>query len=123
MTEYAILIYGDEAQFDESPEAWAAMMDAHGAFAKAVAEQARPSPAATPSKWPVRRIMRSPSRSCAPRRLAASRSDRSRTPPEGDLGRGCDECAQEAYVAALQTWADRGIPDSPGAWLTTTARR
>ena len=39
MTEYAILIYGDEAQFDQTPEAWAAMMDAHGAFAKAVAEQ------------------------------------------------------------------------------------
>jgi hypothetical protein len=39
MTEYAILIYGDESQFDQTPEAWAAMMDAHGAFAKAVAEQ------------------------------------------------------------------------------------
>src|SRR3954471_13745574 len=33
------------------------------------------------------------------------------------------ECAQEAYVAALQTWGERGIPSSPGAWLTTTARR
>ena len=39
MTEYAILIYGDETQFEQTPEAWAAMMDAHGAFAKAVAEQ------------------------------------------------------------------------------------
>lgn len=39
MAEYAILIYGDETQFDQSPEGWAAMMDAHGAFAKAVAEQ------------------------------------------------------------------------------------
>ena len=33
------------------------------------------------------------------------------------------ECAQEAYVAALQTWPVRGVPDRPGAWLTTTARR
>jgi RNA polymerase sigma-70 factor (ECF subfamily) len=33
------------------------------------------------------------------------------------------ECAQDAYVAALQTWGERGIPSSPGAWLTTTARR
>jgi RNA polymerase sigma-70 factor (ECF subfamily) len=40
----------------------------------------------------------------------------------GDLDLA-EECAQEAYVAALQTWGDRGIPDSPGAWLTTTARR
>jgi hypothetical protein len=38
MAEYAILIYGDETQFEQTPEAWAAMMDAHGAFAKAVAE-------------------------------------------------------------------------------------
>jgi RNA polymerase sigma-70 factor (ECF subfamily) len=40
----------------------------------------------------------------------------------GDLDLA-EECAQEAYVAALQTWGERGIPDSPGAWLTTTARR
>jgi RNA polymerase sigma-70 factor (ECF subfamily) len=40
----------------------------------------------------------------------------------GDLDLA-QECAQEAYVAALQTWAERGVPTSPGAWLTTTARR
>jgi RNA polymerase sigma-70 factor (ECF subfamily) len=40
----------------------------------------------------------------------------------GDLDLA-QECAQDAYVAALQTWGDRGIPASPGAWLTTTARR
>jgi RNA polymerase sigma-70 factor (ECF subfamily) len=40
----------------------------------------------------------------------------------GDLDLA-EECAQEAYVAALQTWTERGIPDSPGAWLTTAARR
>ena len=40
----------------------------------------------------------------------------------GDLDLA-EECAQEAYVAALQTWGERGIPASPGAWLTTTARR
>src|SRR3954469_17574207 len=40
----------------------------------------------------------------------------------GDLDLA-EECAQEAYVSALQTWGERGIPDSPGAWLTTTARR
>ena len=34
-----------------------------------------------------------------------------------------EECVQEAYAEALRTWAERGIPASPGAWLTTTARR
>jgi hypothetical protein len=39
MTQYAILIYGDEKMFGEpTPEAWAAMMDAHQAFAKAVGD-------------------------------------------------------------------------------------
>ena len=33
-----------------------------------------------------------------------------------------EECAQDAYTQALQTWARIGIPDRPGAWLTTTAR-
>ena len=33
-----------------------------------------------------------------------------------------EECAQEAYVAALQTWPTQGVPQRPGAWLTTTAR-
>jgi len=34
-----------------------------------------------------------------------------------------EECVQDAYVAALDTWSRQGIPDNPGAWLTTTARR
>ena len=33
------------------------------------------------------------------------------------------ECAQDAYVSALETWGRDGIPRNPGAWLTTTARR
>ncbi|MFD9701695.1 RNA polymerase sigma factor [Lentzea sp. NPDC059081] len=33
-----------------------------------------------------------------------------------------EECAQDAYAQALDTWAATGIPDRPGAWLTTTAR-
>jgi len=40
----------------------------------------------------------------------------------GDLDLA-EEAAQEAYVAALETWGQRGVPDNPGAWLTTTARR
>ncbi|WP_347343710.1 RNA polymerase sigma factor [Jatrophihabitans telluris] len=34
-----------------------------------------------------------------------------------------EECTQDAFVRALDTWPRDGIPDRPGAWLTTTARR
>ncbi|RVX47157.1 RNA polymerase sigma-70 factor (ECF subfamily) [Nonomuraea polychroma] len=40
----------------------------------------------------------------------------------GDLDLA-EECVQEAYAAALTSWARDGIPDNPAAWLTTTARR
>ncbi|MER6008426.1 sigma-70 family RNA polymerase sigma factor [Nonomuraea angiospora] len=34
-----------------------------------------------------------------------------------------EECVQEAYAAALASWARDGIPDTPQAWLTTAAKR
>ncbi|MCT7659041.1 RNA polymerase sigma factor [Mycobacterium deserti] len=33
-----------------------------------------------------------------------------------------EECAQDAFAAALATWPRDGVPHRPGAWLTTTAR-
>jgi RNA polymerase sigma-70 factor (ECF subfamily) len=33
-----------------------------------------------------------------------------------------EECVQEAYARALKAWRERGVPDNPGAWLTTAAR-
>jgi RNA polymerase sigma-70 factor, ECF subfamily len=33
-----------------------------------------------------------------------------------------EECAQDAFSRALQAWERDGVPDRPGAWLTTTAR-
>ncbi|MGE5857176.1 MAG: RNA polymerase sigma factor [Solirubrobacterales bacterium] len=33
-----------------------------------------------------------------------------------------EDAVQEAFVVAMQVWPERGIPDSPGAWITTTAR-
>jgi RNA polymerase sigma-70 factor, ECF subfamily len=33
-----------------------------------------------------------------------------------------EECAQDAFTAALQRWALDGVPHRPGAWLTTAAR-
>jgi RNA polymerase sigma-70 factor, ECF subfamily len=34
-----------------------------------------------------------------------------------------EECAAEAFSTALVSWVRDGVPRSPGAWLTTTARR
>jgi RNA polymerase sigma-70 factor, ECF subfamily len=34
-----------------------------------------------------------------------------------------EESVQDAYVVALEAWARDGVPDKPGAWLTTVARR
>ena len=33
-----------------------------------------------------------------------------------------EDCAQDAFAAALATWPRDGVPNRPGAWLTTTAR-
>src|SRR5256885_8411660 len=34
-----------------------------------------------------------------------------------------EEVVQDSLLAALETWPEQGIPDKPGAWLMTTARR
>ena len=34
-----------------------------------------------------------------------------------------EECVQDAYERALRSWERSGVPDNPGAWLTTVARR
>ena len=34
-----------------------------------------------------------------------------------------EELVQDASIAALEHWVDGGIPDNPGAWLMTAARR
>jgi RNA polymerase sigma-70 factor (ECF subfamily) len=33
-----------------------------------------------------------------------------------------EECVQEAFTQALVSWASDGVPERPGAWLTTVAR-
>jgi RNA polymerase sigma-70 factor (ECF subfamily) len=33
-----------------------------------------------------------------------------------------EECVHDAYERALLRWPTDGVPDNPGAWLTTTAR-
>src|SRR5579884_141617 len=40
----------------------------------------------------------------------------------GDVGLA-EEFAQDALVAALERWPESGVPDHPGAWLMTIARR
>lgn len=34
-----------------------------------------------------------------------------------------EDLAQEAFLAALERWPESGVPENPGAWLMTTARR
>src|SRR5215813_1771002 len=34
-----------------------------------------------------------------------------------------EDALQDAFTAALERWSQDGVPASPGAWLTTTARR
>ena len=34
-----------------------------------------------------------------------------------------EELTQDALVAALESWPIMGVPENPGAWLMTTARR
>jgi RNA polymerase sigma-70 factor (ECF subfamily) len=33
-----------------------------------------------------------------------------------------EEAVQDAFEQAVRVWPERGIPDNPGAWITTTAR-
>ncbi|SJM58211.1 RNA polymerase sigma factor [Gulosibacter sp. 10] len=40
----------------------------------------------------------------------------------GDL-EAAEDAVQEAFVAAAETWPDRGVPPNPQAWIVTTARR
>jgi RNA polymerase sigma-70 factor (ECF subfamily) len=43
----------------------------------------------------------------------------------GDLGdlAEAEDAVQEATLEAMRAWPERGVPDRPGAWLTTVARR
>jgi len=34
-----------------------------------------------------------------------------------------EECAQEAFATAFEAWSRDGIPENPGAWLSTVAKR
>jgi RNA polymerase sigma factor (sigma-70 family) len=40
----------------------------------------------------------------------------------GDVGRA-EDLAQDALVAALEQWPRSGVPDNPGAWLMSAAKR
>lgn len=33
-----------------------------------------------------------------------------------------EEAVQDAFAVALEKWPSQGVPDKPGAWITTTAR-
>jgi RNA polymerase sigma-70 factor, ECF subfamily len=42
-----------------------------------------------------------------------------RTTGDWDLA---EECTQDAFARAIESWGREGVPRNPGAWLTTTAR-
>jgi RNA polymerase sigma-70 factor, ECF subfamily len=42
-----------------------------------------------------------------------------RTTGDWDLA---EECTQDAFARAIESWGRDGVPRNPGAWLTTTAR-
>ncbi|GAA1921674.1 RNA polymerase sigma factor [Microbacterium aoyamense] len=64
----------------------------------------------------TRRAVEAAWRSEAPRIVAAL------TRHTGDFA-WAEDLAQEALVEALAQWPDAGIPDKPGAWLMTVAKR
>ncbi len=39
-----------------------------------------------------------------------------------DLGMA-EDALQEAYIKALEVWSVQGLPDNPGAWITTVSKR
>lgn len=55
-------------------------------------------------------------------RIEAARIVATLTRLVGDFG-VAEDVAQEAFVEALVQWPRDGVPPSPGAWLTTVARR
>ncbi len=55
-------------------------------------------------------------------RAEAGRAHAAVTATVGDLGLA-EDAVQEAFAEALAAWPARGLPDNPGAWITTTARR
>jgi RNA polymerase sigma-70 factor (ECF subfamily) len=55
-------------------------------------------------------------------RIEAARLIARLTRMVGDVGLA-EDLAQEALVAALESWPESGVPDNPGAWLMTTAKR
>ncbi|MCX5041940.1 RNA polymerase sigma factor [Aldersonia sp. NBC_00410] len=54
-------------------------------------------------------------------RMESARVIASLTRVVRDLGLA-EELAQEAFLAALEQWPERGVPPNPGAWLMTTAK-
>ncbi|HIY66799.1 MAG TPA: RNA polymerase sigma factor [Candidatus Agrococcus pullicola] len=67
-------------------------------------------------RWATRRALSAVDRDARTRILAALARR------FGDLDLA-EDVLQDALAQALQTWPERGIPDTPEAWLMTTAKR
>src|SRR6476661_7732233 len=143
MSEYLILIYEDEKGYADADEKLMnEVMEAHNRFAEQVAEHGatlvggnglQPTAAAsrcgpswtTPDDDPavtadVPEDVEGAVADAHRREWGFVLAATVRVAGSIDLA---EECVQDAYGAALDTWRRQGVPRSPGAWLTTTARR
>lgn len=55
-------------------------------------------------------------------RIESARIIAALTRMTGDVG-AAEDLAQDAMLAALETWPEKGIPNRPGAWLMAAAKR
>jgi predicted RNA polymerase sigma factor len=106
MAKYLLLIYGDEREWAAmSPQEQQKLGEAHRAFSAAAGSAIRDGQELEPAA-----VAQAHRRDWA--RVLAATAHLTR---DFDLA---EECTQDAYAQALQTWPETGIPDRPGAWLT-----
>jgi RNA polymerase sigma factor (sigma-70 family) len=79
-------------------------------------DRARPDPGAVTPNADVRRAID------AVWRIESARLIAGLTRIVRDVG-FAEDLAQDALVAALEQWPESGVPNNPGAWLMTTAKR
>src|SRR5436190_841301 len=107
MPRYLLLIYGDEAGIaNATPEQLKQQYDAYDAYTKDIKERG-----AWVAHEVVDRLFR--------RESGQAVASLIRVLGDFDLA---EEAVQEAFTVALERWPERGIPDNPGAWITTTAK-
>lgn len=87
-----------------------------------------PGPVPLPEEWLRPRLLHVPTQQMTAEAIAAVwRAESTRliaalTRLTRDVG-AAEDLAQDALVAALEQWPEAGVPQNPGAWLMTIAKR